>query len=90
MTDQEEKKLKRELRETKKYLKELSAVVSLTLHYIDTRFTKDQTVPRKASGDLAKIANLLDLNNDIVRRYALDLSITEEGKERFIKKLLSK
>ena len=83
-------KIDAKYRNLKHYLQELSAAVSLTVHHIDKRFRRDKDIPYKASGDLARISNGLDLQNDIARRYALNLSITAEGKKKFVEKLLKK
>ncbi len=82
------KKLKKDNRKLKKYLKLLSTTVSVNLYIIDKTIGKDINIPKNVSKQLGRITNRLDLANDQVRHFIFGLDITQEGKERYAKKFI--
>ena len=82
------KDVKRERQKFKKSLKELSNSVSIYLYKIDELFMRNKDVPRGVSEKIAKLSNELDMANDRVKHFNLNLSINASGKKKYVDKLL--
>jgi hypothetical protein len=77
-----------EARKLRKALRDLSDAVLLHLHALDTTVGMDKSIPRNVSAQLGRVATQLDVANDVARRFALDASITADGKAKAVQKLL--
>lgn len=75
-------------RKLKKDLQQLSNAVLVYLHQVDNLIANDKTIPFRAGSNLAKLSNWLEMNNDMTRRFSLNLDEDSAKKEKAAKKLM--
>jgi hypothetical protein len=73
-----ERQLKRELRETRSNLRDLVACVDSFLKQMDTVMAAPADVKRGMK--VARLTSALDLQNQIAKRYGLDMALKKVGK----------
>lgn len=79
--------LRKEARELRKSLQQLSNAVLLHLHALDAAVAGEKTIPPAVSSKLAQLANELDLANDLVRFGVLGVDFRTDDKDKIIAKL---
>ena len=91
--DQEYKECKRqqaEIKRLRKHLQRLSDVVLLTVHNLDEGFRKSKAIPKESSENLARLANYLEHENDLVRYSILGVDFRTDDKQKVVRKIISK
>lgn len=82
--------LRKEARELRRALQRLSDAVLLHLHVLDGDIGKDTTIPQPVGSRLAKMVNLLDMENDLIRFNTLGVDYRKDNKPKAVQKLLAK